>query len=234
MAIIVGVDGCRAGWLCIKKNVDTGVVSSEVFSNAQSVLQQKPEPLVVAVDIPIGLTESGPRQCDIEVRKLLKERRSSVFPAPIRPALHASSRKQADEIQGGIEGKGVSKQSFALYGRIIEFDKILSDNPSIQQSVKEIHPEVCFWACNNNKPMPHYKKSEEGGAERHNLISKYFGHKAIMDVRSKYHVNKVAHDDVYDAFVALWTAERIYRGNAGLIPNPSPCDEKGIHMEMWY
>ena len=82
--------------------------------------------------------------------------------------------------------------------------------------------------------MAYKKKSKEGRAKRHNLMSEHFGDKAIEEVRSKYLVKDVAHDDVYDAFVALWTAERIYRGNAGLIPNPSPCDEKGIHMEMWY
>lgn len=234
MSTIAGVDGCKGGWLCITKKVETGVVSSEVYSDAQSLLQQNPEPVVVAVDIPIGLTESGPRQCDIKARKLLKNRQPCVFPAPIRPALHASSRKQADEIQRGIDQKGVSIQSFALYAKIIEFDNILSDDPSVQKRVKEIHPELCFWACNNKNPIQYKKKSEEGRAIRHSLICKYFGEKAIKNVRFNYLVKEVAHDDIYDAFIALWTAERILRRNAGLIPNPSPCDEKGIHMEMWY
>jgi predicted RNase H-like nuclease len=34
--------------------------------------------------------------------------------------------------------------------------------------------------------------------------------------------------------VALWTAERIYEGKAEIIPDPSPQDAMGLHMEMWY
>ncbi|MCK5565422.1 MAG: DUF429 domain-containing protein [Planctomycetes bacterium] len=234
MIIIAGVDGCKSGWLCIKKNLDTGLVSSEVFGNAQSLIQQEPRPLVVAVDIPIGLTDVGQRQCDIEARRLIGERRSSVFRAPIRPALQASSRKQADIIQRSIEGKGVAAQAFAIYRKVLEFDTILSNDPSMQKLVKEVHPEVCFWACNNNRAMPHNKKKTEGRAERHRLVSQYVGDKAIEKVRSKYLVKEVAHDDIYDAFVALWTAERIYSGKAGLIPDPSPKDRNGLNMEMWY
>ena len=235
MSIIAGVDGCKAGWLCIKKNIDTGVVSSGVFSNAQSLIRQKPEPLVIAVDIPIGLMESDPRQCDIEARKLLDiKRKPSIFPAPIRSIIRLNTFEEANAVSKQILGKGISQQTHAICKKILQFDEILSEQPALQKRIKEIHPEVCFWACNNDKSIPHNKKSEEGLKERHKIISEYFGHKAIMDVRSKYHVNTVAHDDIYDAFIALWTAERIYKGNAGLIPNPSPCDEKGIHMEMWY
>ena len=46
MTTIAGVDGCMAGWLCITKDVDTGVISSRVLSNAQSLLKQNPEPLL--------------------------------------------------------------------------------------------------------------------------------------------------------------------------------------------
>jgi len=234
MAVIIGVDGCKAGWLCINKDIDTGFISSEVFSNAQLLLQQEQKPLIVAVDVPIGLSENERRLCDMQAKKLLGSRHITVFYAPIRPAIRANDHKKANDIQKKMSKHGLSIQSFCICRKIREFDEILSRQPTLQQRIKEVHPEICFWACNNNRPMLHKKKSKKGRAERHSIISEYFGEKTINDVRSKYLVKEVAHDDIYDAFIALWTADRIYRGEAKQIPNPSPCDEKGIHMEMWY
>jgi predicted RNase H-like nuclease len=56
MTIVAGVDGCKTGWLCIAKDLNTGLITSAVFSNAQLLLQREPEPSIIAVDIPIGLT----------------------------------------------------------------------------------------------------------------------------------------------------------------------------------
>jgi predicted RNase H-like nuclease len=234
MSIVVGVDGCKTGWLCIAKDFDTGLMTSDVFSDAQSLLQQEPKPSIITVDIPIGLTEEGSRQCDIEARKLLGPRASSVFPAPIRPALKASTREQADLIRRRIEEKGVSAQSFAIFKKVLEFDEILSAHKHLQEKVKEIHPEICFWAWNDKCAMTYRKKTKAGRAERHNLVVKHFGSEIVEETRAKYLVKCVSHDDIYDAFSALWTAERIYNGKAGIIPDSPPRDSKGLHMEMWY
>jgi len=234
MAIVTGIDGCKAGWICVAKNLDTGQITSEVFSNARLVIQQQTQPAVIAVDIPIGLTDSGARQCDIEARRLLGPRRSSVFPAPIRPVLQTSTRKQADTIRREIEGKGISAQAFAIFNKILEFDTILSEQPLLQDRVKEVHPEVCFWAWNNQRPMAYKKKSKEGKAERRNLIIEYFGTEVLQVIRTKYLAKHVGDDDIHDAFAALWTAERIFNGKAKVIPDPSPCDAMGLHMDMCY
>lgn len=234
MAIVAGVDGCKTGWLCVAKDLDTDLTTSAVFSNAQLLLQQEPEPSIIAIDIPIGLTENGSRQCDIEARKLLGPRASSVFPAPIRPALESKTRQHADEIRRTIEGKGVSAQAFGIYKKVLELDKILSAQPHLQDRVKEIHPEVCFWAWNNKRAMSYNKKSSGGRAERHELVVKHFGVEAVEETRAKYLVKCVSHDDIYDAFAALWMAERIFAGKAGVIPDSSPQDAVGLHMEMWY
>jgi predicted RNase H-like nuclease len=234
VVIVAGVDGCKTGWLCIAKDFDTGLITSAVFSNAQLLLQQEPKPLIITVDIPIGLTEAGPRQCDIEARKLLGPRASSVFEAPTRPALKVSTHKRADSIRRETEGRGVSAQSFAIFRKVLEFDEILSAQTDLQNRVKEIHPEICFWAWNNEHAMSYNKKSISGRTERHELVAKYFGVEAVEEARSKYPIKCVSHDDIYDAFAALWTAERICTGKAGVIPDPSPCDTMGLHMEMWY
>ena len=82
--------------------------------------------------------------------------------------------------------------------------------------------------------MAHKKKSKEGQAERYNLIVEYFGAEAVKETRTKYLTKHVGDDDIYDAFAALWTAERIYNENARVIPDPSPLDMMGLRMEMWY
>ena len=95
MTVIAGVDGCRAGWLCICKETETGNIGHQVHASFQSLINQNPFPKVIAIDIPIGLTDAGQRECDTQARKLLKKPRSnSVFPAPIRPALKATIREE--------------------------------------------------------------------------------------------------------------------------------------------
>ena len=234
MGIVAGVDGCKKGWFCVTKNLCAGDINSAVYSDAKSLLQQQPEPLIIAIDIPIGLTEAGPRICDIEARKLLGPRRSSVFPAPIRPALQGNTRQEADLISRQVDGRGVPAQAFAIYSKIRDLDRILSAKPQLQERIKEVHPEVCFWAWNDKEAMPNTKKSKEGKAQRRALINQVFGTETVNKIRAEYQRSIVSTDDIHDAFVALWTAERIFEGKAGVIPDPSPLDAMGIYMEMWY
>ncbi len=234
MAIVAGVDGCKNGWFCVAKDVGTGRIWFGVYDDTKSLLRQQPEPSIIAIDIPIGLTEAGPRQCDIEARKLLGSRASSVFPAPIRPALQGNTRREADLISRQVDGRGVPAQAFAIYSKIRDVDRILSAESQLQERIKEVHPEACFWAWNNKRAMSCKKKSNDGRAERRNLVAKHFGTEVIEEIRSKYLAKCVSHDDIYDAFAALWTAERIFAGKAGVIPDPSPRDAIGLRMEMWY
>jgi predicted RNase H-like nuclease len=232
-AIVAGVDGCKSGWFCITKDLSSSDIGFVIFSDSKSLLKQQPEPSIIAIDIPIGLTETGPRVCDVEARKLLGPRKRSVFPAPIRPALQGNTRKEADSIGRRVDGRGVSAQAFSIYDKIRDLDDILSVSPQLQNQIKEIHPELCFWAWNDKQPMPDTKKSEDGETQRRALISKLFGTEVVDRIRSEYKRSEVATDDIHDAFAALWTAERIVRGVANVIPDPPPKDKFGLAMEMW-
>jgi len=48
-----------------------------------------------------------------------------------------------------------------------------------------------------------------------------------------YAVGQVGHDDIADAFAALWTAERKLLGQAIPIPANPPVDQLGLRMEIW-
>lgn len=234
MAIVAGVDGCKAGWLCITKDVSSGFIDSAIYLEAKTLLSQFPQPDLFGIDIPIGLISSGPRLCDVHARKILAKRKSSVFPAPIREILDITIYSQASLVHKQITTKGISRQTFAICGKICEIDQILAERQGLQERVKEIHPEVCFWAWNGKRPMQHNKKTKEGADERRKLIIEHFGAEALEAVRKRHRHAHAADDDIHDAFAALWTAERIKNGTAERLPEQPPCDDKGLCMEMWF
>jgi predicted RNase H-like nuclease len=211
----------------------SGAVESRIFAAAESLLGQEPRPVVLAIDVPIGLPEIGPRLCDLEARKRLGPRASSVFPAPIRPVLGAARWEEACSVRERIEAKRISKQTWAIVRRIAEVDRALREEPARRGWVREVHPEVCFRAW-RGEPMPHAKKRPSGRADRHALVAEHFGVHAFPEVRGRHRRTEVADDDILDAFAALWTAERIVRGRFVTLPESPPCDSHGLRMEIVY
>ncbi len=176
MALVTGIDGCKAGWIAITLETETGDLSHAVFPDGESLFAAMDVPQAIAIDIPIGLPESGARVCDQEARRLLGRPRSrSVFPSPIRPALYAQSRGEADRITRGVDGRGVGAQAWNIYSRIREIDDLLRESPQLRDRVYESHPEVCFWALNGGQPMTCSKHTPEGLEERLRLIHQHFG-----------------------------------------------------------
>jgi len=113
----VGVDGCAGGWIDASR-LGREAVRCERISRFGELLESSPRPQVVPVDVPIGLLARGACQSDVEARRRLGERRSSVFPAPIRPILGAASRAAASAIRDGIEGKRVSCEAWGIVPKI--------------------------------------------------------------------------------------------------------------------
>ena len=233
--LILGVDACKGGWISISRDLATGELSSEVHSSVESLLDRSGRPIAFAIDIPIGMTDAGPRECDKLARGILgSPRSSSVFPAPIRPALEASTRKEADAVSKSIDGRGVGAQAWGLYSRIREVDRVLRAKPLARRFIYEVHPEISFATWNGGISVSQAKKSKEGMNIRTGLVDGYFGREARSAVRQRRPLNLLADDDINDAFAALWTAERIYSGTAGVIPDPPHIDSLGIEMGMWY
>ena len=82
MTVVAGIDGCPFGWLCLTKDLATGMVRARILPSIRDLLTLESKPEVVMVDLPIGLMDSGPRQCDLQARVHLKApRSSSIFPA---------------------------------------------------------------------------------------------------------------------------------------------------------
>jgi predicted RNase H-like nuclease len=87
---VVGVDGCRAGWFAVLREVERGkTVHAGPLRHISEVLALPQEPRIVARDIPIGLSdhaERGGRECDRVTRNLLGKRGCCVFSPPVRAA----------------------------------------------------------------------------------------------------------------------------------------------------
>jgi predicted RNase H-like nuclease len=229
---IAGADGCKAGWICLVRQLETGAIEAHCFASARHLLHQQPAPALLCIDIPIGLTDAGPRDCDVAARTLLgPPRASSVFPAPIRPVLEARSWEEACAIRQRLEGKRMSKQAWGIVGKVRDVDRELHSHAALRDRVHEVHPEVSFaaWA---GHAMRHPKRSRTGRAERLALIASYFGPDAYPRVRARFPAKHVAHDDIADAFAVLWTAERIAHGTARTLPVAPPHDPHGLRMEI--
>jgi predicted RNase H-like nuclease len=235
MPNLSGIDGCAAGWVSVFEALPSRQLGSKIFSTIEDLAKHIAQLDVIAIDVPIGLTDSGPRDCDIAARKLLGgARASSVFPAPIRPAIDAQTYEEACARSFAAQGKKLPKQSWAIYPKIRELDALLRGTPELCAKVFEVHPEVSFCAWNGMESIREPKKSVQGAHKRRSLIDAHFGSTAYSTVRARYKKREVADDDLLDAFAALWTAERIAAGVSASLPAESAEDSVGLPMRMMY
>lgn len=228
---VAGVDGCPAGWLCIRRDLVSGEISSEIYADASALIRATQDVAVLTIDIPIGIPDTGQRECEVIARQMLGPgRASSVFPTPVRAVLPAATWSEACALSRDACGKAISQQTFAILDRIRDLDEILRDQPDLRARVREVHPEVCFcvWA---GHPMRHAKRSGEGSSERGELVRGEFG-PAFDAVRRSHRRGAATDDDIRDAFAALWTAGRIVAGDALVIPSVPQHDRFGLPMEM--
>jgi len=232
MALICGADGCKGGWVVVEENLDAREISWRVVPTLRDLATGKSPPQIITLDVPIGLPDKGSRACDLEARKLLGPgRASSVFPAPIRPILQASSHAEASAARAAVEGKRLSIQAWAIIPKVREVDDILRGDADLRARVREVHPEICFYFMAGRRPMQFKKKKRAGRDERRSLLVAEFGYvvdDALGDLRSL----GCAADDLLDAFAALWTARRIAKGTALTLPALPPRDRYGLMMEM--
>jgi len=231
---LVGVDGCKQGWVCVFVRTDAAPAVC-VLPTARNVLARFPSPAIIAVDIPIGLTDADRRACDIEARRCLRApRASSVFPAPIRPILNCSSHHAASELHRTIDGRGFGAQAWGILPKIKEWDDALQSALARCSEVFEVHPEVCFWMLDSQRPMRYSKHTEEGARERRRLLNRAFGRATVVAVLNSLARQGAKDDDVLDSLALLWTAGRIERHEASSLPEKVETDRVGLPMAIWY
>ncbi len=225
--LVAGLDGCRAGWVLATVPLRaTGPPQIEVVSHLHEVIARLRAGTLAAaaIDIPIGLAPAGPRRVDVDARRRIGARRSSVFPAPVRPVLAATTYAEACSISRAASGRGVSRQLFGILPKVREVDRLQS--PALQARLFEMHPEVSFTEL-AGAPMRHAKRKPEGRLERvAALRHAYGGTCSVVDTR----LRGSQPDDILDALVGAWTARRYARGSH--VQLGGELDETGLRMEM--
>jgi predicted RNase H-like nuclease len=201
------------------------------------VLALPERPRAIAVDIPIGLPDiaiAGGRACDRLARSLLGARTSSVFSPPSRRALNAFARKRdyrtvSNANASGRDGPRLSLQSYGILPKIAEVDAVMT--PARQRSVREAHPELCFAQAHAGRPMKAAKKQPAGRTQRLAVL-RTLGFPDPFALFGSPRPRGVAPDDILDACITCWTAERIARSLAVAVPSSAPVDARGLRMEI--
>jgi predicted RNase H-like nuclease len=157
-------------------------------------------------------------------------RARAVFPAPPRAVLAASTYGDACRIGERIDGRRLCQQAWAILPKIRDVDEVLGREPELQMWVREVHPEVSFAAWRGGRPMDHPKRTAAGRQERQAVVeAKYRALEPLVQALPR---RSAGLDDLLDACAALWTAERIARGMALVLPAPPPKDSFGLRMEI--
>ena len=219
---VAGVDGCRGGWVCVSGPIVPGATDADTDAQAEvevEVLERfdpllgrldRGELVVVAVDMPIGLAEVGPRRCDVQARRLLGDRRSSVFPAPVRATVGATDYDDARSRSRAASGRALSIQAFNLLPKIAELDRLVGPD---RDDVVESHPELAFARLAGGTPLP-AKRTTDGRRQRLELAGDVTaGRDAAVLARE----SRAPLIDVLDAVALLATARHLALGTAHLL-----------------
>ena len=230
-----GIDGCRAGWVCLTSDfVSPPTVS--VYTTFADLLKATRSYHRIAIDIPIGLlaeARPGGRTCDAEARKILgRGRCSSVFSPPCRAAVYTGDYREALRLnrESSDHQLGISKQVFNISDKIREVDELMT--PKLQTRIREVHPEMAFLRLNDAMDLPS-KKLPEGALAREEILARY----GLTDLRQlllAYRRSEVLLDDLLDAAMACVVARMIGERQARRCPQKPELDDRGLKMEINY
>lgn len=255
----VGADACTYGWFGV--GLDQNGYDFGIFREFAELLGHYRNAELILVDIPIGLPEGKEgRDCDGEAwGKLGFPRSSSVFPTPTRQTVEYVAQQVAEqqgytdgaaEVEREHSGKGVSPFSLGILPKIAQVDTALLclyRRRSRTPRVREVHPELLFWALNDENPMTFKKKEVQGENERLQVLtnveprSQDISNEACREflgrtfIRNRRRKNAVEKDDILDSLAAAVTAFHGLRlHQLRTLPRIPQTDSKGLWMEMVY
>lgn len=212
MVRTLGVDAAGRNWVAVAS--DLRAYAAPTLVGLLAVADTDGAIEVVGIDIPIGLPGGPvPRQADFLARKAVGPRWRSVFMTPPRTVLASLTYRAASDEALRVTGKGVSRQAWALAPRILEVDEVVR---SSGRQIVEVHPELSFTVL-AGREIPAAKSTWAGLEDRRRLLAEV-GFSLPADLG---HAGLVAGpDDVLDAAVACWSAQRVAAGDARNYPDP--------------
>jgi 8-oxo-dGTP diphosphatase len=226
----IGVDGCKGGWIAALLNQGNLIIDK--FNHINDIVNKYPYFDEMFVDMVIGLPSSKDHiRPDTYARKIIKERTSTIFPAPCRQAVYARTVSDAYEENESVLGKKFTPLTVGILSKIRELDSYLQNNQRYKNVIKESHPEVCF-ARLNGKTMLSKKSQIEGIEERINLLRKYIPELSLTKLTTLQKCLKCNIDDIVDALCLAVTANIAAQGYFEIIPENPMSDETGLLMQM--
>lgn len=236
---MAGADAFRDGWMVVLRHTGTGATRRRTVPDAAALWALPEAPALLGLDMIVGLPDRavpGGRACDRQARRLLgRARGASVFSPPAFTALQADTYDEAlrRNRASGPDAPGLSKQTYYLFPRLRAVADLLT--PPRQDRLREVHPELSFYAMNGDAPLTESKHTDAGQQARIDLLTRH-GFPAVGGAVDAWTEHAVGPDDVLDAHAACWTARRMHRGTAERCPpldTDAPRNARGLRMEIW-
>lgn len=219
----MGVDGCPGGWIAVIFE-PSGQQHFKVLKAISELDNMNPS--VVAIDMPIGLPETGARSCDVAARVYLGLARNRVFTGARRHLLqHLEDYERANN-WGKSNGAGVSKQLFCILPKVAELDRYMRERDTAFP-VRETHPELVYQRLNGGSYLLP-KKKPAGQKVRRNLAYAN-GFSEIDEWLTMLKGTGAKADDLLDACACSLAAASGRR-----LTSDVTFDSYDLPMEMWY
>lgn len=223
--IALGLDGFRNGWVAVR--IDGARRTIHFIEHVREIVALGFDR--AGVDIPIGMTENGVRDCDLMAREKLRPHSSRVFTGARRWLWQEFTDPDDANVEAQRRGQSrVSRQLWHLGPKIMEVDAFVQTNPSLE--VREVHPELVFLRLNDGKPLD--SKKSERGAELRRVLLKRDGFAMIDTWLNETRIGQGARaDDVLDACACAIAARDF---SARLPEGDAPRDSSGLPMQIWF
>lgn len=238
MPTYLGLDWAAKGWFGAA-NTD-GRWTCDLYPTIWSAWRDHGTADRICIDIPIGLPDErgSRRRCDEQAKAFLGEHHSSVFYAPVRPAVYETQLDDAKSINE-TSGYSIQNQAWSIVPRIREVDEFLDMQPGARDRIQEVHPEVCYQAF-RGAPLRYSPNTTEGIAERREILATIAPdlRSQLTDATERFTTPRFAPmvsdaSHIQDAFVAALTARRNADGLA-TFPQAPPEDARGLPMQIVY
>lgn len=233
----LGVDGSPDGWIAVA--YDDGFAGACFHGSIAELWDAHSGADRVFVDVPVGLrtASSEARRADTAARSVLSPRRHhSVFPTPVRAAAREDSYEEAKATQERLTDGSLNRQTWGIAPKIAAVDDLLCSAAAARETVRECHPEVCFWAF-AGRPMRYSKTRQPDRAywERVRTLRAVepdvYDH--LWEATADGFDGEVTTDDLVDAFAVALTA-RGNRADLRTLPGTPDRDDEGLPMEVVY
>lgn len=228
---VVGVDGCRGGWVAAALTGDRFDI--DVYSTITDVLTAHADAERIFIDMPIGLPESVDDLCpEAQLRSMLCGKASSVFNRPCRQAVYANPL-EASAINKAVLGKALSAQSIGITPKIRELDEYLKAHPHHRARVYESHPEIVF-ARLSGAPVLEKKRKKDGEHKRLSILSQFVPSIRAAIEHSGIKKQQAATGDLIDAACLAVAAQLSLTRPLLSVPERPQTDARGLMMQVVY